>query len=85
MFWGIKLSSFGLCGKRFYPPSGLPSHQLFIFTGSNNSFFFLFRDYKLCVSIVSDKFDLKIERQVKGSALGRRLAFDVGYMSRDTF
>lgn len=76
-------------GERFYPPSGLPNHQLFIFTGSNDSFFlfvcFLFRDCKLCASLVSDKFDLKKKRQVKGSALGRRLAFDVGYMSCDTF
>lgn len=58
MFWGINLSSFGLCGKGFYPPRGLPGRQLFIFTGSNNSFFFfLFRDRKLCASLVSDTFD----------------------------
>lgn len=48
-------------------------------------FFFLFRDCKLCASLVSDTFDLEKKRQVKGSALGRRLAFDVSYMSRDPF
>lgn len=86
MFWGINLSSFGLCGKGFYPPRGLPGVSCLSSQEVTTVFFFffLFRDLKLCASLVSDTFDWG-GRQVKGSALGRRLAFDVSYMSRDAF